>query len=151
MIVAGSGYPTPEQAFSFLNAGERAELLAVATPAVLKKGERLFQAGDAADAVFFLESGRLAVLKETGFNQRTQVVALLEPGASAGEGGALEGSFRTATVQAIEESLVYCLQYGSLAALGKSDPRILIKIYKRLLYVSNVRLQKSSERLAHIL
>ena len=151
MIVAGSGSTTPAQAFSFLNAEDQARLVAAATPFSLEKGEVLFHAGDAAEGVFFLEIGRLAVLKETGFNEKTQVVALLEPGASVGEGGAIGGLLRTATVIAIEESLLYCLQHRDLAALGEQDPQILIRIFKRLLYVSSLRLQKSSERLAHIL
>ena len=151
MMVAGSGDTTPVQAFSFLNAEERAVLSAAATQMFLGKGEALFHAGDTAEGVFFLEKGRLAVLKETGFNERTQVVAILEPGASVGEGGALGGVLRTATVIAIEESSLYYLHHGNMAALGEQNPQILIRIFKRLLYVSNLRLQKSSERLAHIL
>ena len=147
--MAEAGEKVPVHALSFLNAEEQTRL--TATPVFLQKGEMLFRAGDSADGVFFLEKGRLAVLKETGFNERTQVVALLDPGASAGEGGALGGAFRTATVLAVEESVLYCLDSRSLAALGEQDPEILISILKRLLYTSNVRLQKSSERLAHIL
>jgi CRP/FNR family cyclic AMP-dependent transcriptional regulator len=151
MMVAGSGDAVPVQAFSFLSTEERAVLSVAATPVIVKKGSVLFHAGDAAEAVFFIESGRLAVLKKTGFHEKTQVVALLEPGATVGEGGALGDSFRTATVVAIDESVLFCLNHGSLAALGEEDPPMLIRILKRLLYVSNVRLQKSSERLAHIL
>jgi CRP/FNR family transcriptional regulator, cyclic AMP receptor protein len=151
MIVAGSGDITPVQAFSFLNVEEQAVLSAAATPVFLKKGAELFHAGDTAEAVFFIEKGRLAVLKETGFHERTQVVALLEAGASVGEGGALGDLLRTATVVAIEESVLYCLNHGNLAVLGEKDPQILVRIFKRLLYVSTMRLQKSSERLAHIL
>jgi CRP/FNR family transcriptional regulator, cyclic AMP receptor protein len=151
MIVTGSGDTTPVQAFSFLNAEEKAVLSAVATQVFLGKGEALFHAGDAAEEVFFLEKGRLAVLKETGFNERTQVVALLEPGASVGEGGALGDLLRTATVVAIEESLLYGIKHENMADLGEQDPQMLIRVFKRLLYVSTMRLQKSSERLAHIL
>jgi CRP-like cAMP-binding protein len=139
----------PVHALSFLNADERARVTAV--PVALKKGEMLFRKGDSADGVFFLEKGRLAILEDTGFNERTQVVALLDPGASVGEGGALGDSFRAAAVLAVEESLLYRLDHGSLVALGEHHPQILIRILKRLLYASNVRLQKSSERLAHIL
>ena len=96
--------------------------------------------------MFFLENGRLAVLKETGFNHRTQVVALLEPGASVGEGGALGDSFRSATIMAIEESLLFFLSRATLVSLAEKDPQILIRLLKRLLYTTNLRLQKSSER-----
>jgi CRP/FNR family transcriptional regulator, cyclic AMP receptor protein len=147
--MAGAGGKMPLHALSFLNAEERARV--TAAPVVLKKGEMLFQRGEAAEGVFFVEKGRLAILQETGFNERTQVVALLDPGASVGEGGALGDSFREAAVLAVEDSLLYCLDRERLTALGEHNPQILIRILKRLLYVSNVRLQKSSERLAHIL
>ena len=139
----------PLYALTFLKAEERARI--TAAPVALKKGEMLFQRGEAAEGVFFLEKGKLAILQETGFNERTQVVALLDPGASVGEGGALGDSVRAATVIAVEDSLLYCFDRESLAALGEHDPQLLIRILRRLLYASNVRLQKSSERLALIL
>jgi CRP/FNR family transcriptional regulator, cyclic AMP receptor protein len=149
--MAGCGDEIPVNAFHFLSSKEFAGLLPAATQIVLKKGETLFRTGDVANGVFFLEKGRLAVLKETGFNDRTQVVALLEPGASVGEGGVLGDTPRSATIMAIEESLLFCLSRGTLVALAEKDPQILIRILKRLLYTTNLRLQKSSERLAHIL
>ncbi len=141
----------PIAAFPFLTAEEMSELLPGMAYVVVDKGGELFHTGDAADGVFFLETGRLAVLKATGFNDRTQVVALLEPGASVGEGGALKSFSRTATIVAIEESHLCHLRREILETLGKKNPSLLIKILERLLYVANLRLQKSSERLAHIL
>jgi CRP/FNR family transcriptional regulator, cyclic AMP receptor protein len=149
--MTGCGDEMPQNAFHFLHSEEMVGLLPATTQVVLQKGDILFRTGDVADTVFFLEKGRLAVMKETGFNERTQVVALLEPGASVGEGGVLDNSLRAATITAIEGSLLYCLRRKSLVDLAEQDPQILIKILKRLLYVTNLRLQKSSERLAHIL
>jgi CRP/FNR family transcriptional regulator, cyclic AMP receptor protein len=149
--MTGRGDETPQNAFRFLHSEELAGLLPSTKQVTLRKGDILFRVGDVADSVFFLEKGRLAVMKETGFNKRTQVVALLEPGASVGEGGVLDNSLRTATITAIEESLLYCLSGKKLADLAKQDPQLLIRLLKRLLYVANLRLQKSSERLAHIL
>jgi CRP/FNR family transcriptional regulator, cyclic AMP receptor protein len=146
-----SGSHVPEYAFQFLTSDELAEILPLATSMVLEKGKEIFHAGDPAGSIYFLETGRLAVLKETGFNDRSQVVALLEQGASVGEGGSLDDSFRTATIVAIEDSLLYCLERRVLTALGEKNPFLLLKIVKRLLYAANLRLQKSSERLAHIL
>jgi CRP-like cAMP-binding protein len=149
MIESGDGIP--QQSFRFLTPEERAQVLASATPVILEKGKELFHNGDAAESIYFLETGRLAVLQETGFNDRTQVVALLQPGASVGEGGFLDDSFRTATIVAIEDSVLYCLKRQSLNSLGGDNPHLLLKIIKRFLYAANLRLQKSSERLAHIL
>ncbi len=149
MIESGDGIP--QQAFRFLTSDERTQVLAIATPVILEKGKELFHNGDAAESIYFLETGKLAVLQETGFNDRTQVVALLQPGASVGEGGSLDDSLRTATIIAIEDSLLYCLKRRSLNSLGEGNPSLLLKIIKRLLYAANLRLHKCSERLAHIL
>lgn len=149
--MTGPGDTIPVTAFHFLSSEESAGLLPLMKEVVLQKGEFLFRAGDVAEGVFFLEKGRLAVMKETGFNNRTQVVALLEPGASVGEGGALGDSSRSATVVAIEDSLLFFLSREILTALAEKDHQVLIRILKRLLYTTSLRLQKSSERLAHIL
>jgi CRP/FNR family transcriptional regulator, cyclic AMP receptor protein len=149
--MTGSGNEIPINAFHFLSVEDSTGLLPAATRVVVKKGEVLFRVGDGAEGVFFLETGKLAVMKETGFNERTQVVALLEPGASVGEAGALDITPRSATIMAIEESVLYFLSRLSLVALAEKNPQMLIKILKRLLYSSTLRLQKSSERLAHIL
>ena len=149
--MAERGDEIPVTAFHFLNSEESAGILSATTQVVLKKGEVLFRTGDVAEGVFFIEKGRLAVLKETGFNHRTQVVALLEPGASVGEGGVLGYAPRSATIIAVDESVLFCLNRGILATLAEKDPHILIRILERLLYTTNLRLQKSSERLAHIL
>jgi len=139
------------QAFPFLSSDEISRLLPAVHPISVQKGGELFHAGDAADGVFFLEKGRLAVLQRTGFNDRTQVIALLEPGAPVGEGGGAGGSLRSATIIAIEDSVLYHLDCNNLVILGDQEPQILMKLLKRLLFVSNLRLQKCSERLAHVL
>jgi CRP-like cAMP-binding protein len=149
--MGGPGDKIPVTAFHFLSSEESTGLLPSMTQVVVQKGGFLFRSGDVAEGVFFLENGRLAVLKETGFNHRTQVVALLEPGASVGEGGALGDSYRSATIMAIEESLLFFLSRATFVSLAEKDPQILIRLLKRLLYTTNLRLQKSSERLAHIL
>ncbi len=149
--MTGSGDGIPRNAFHFLSSEELAGLLPLATSVIVEKGKRLFQLGEKAQGVYFLESGRLGVFKETGFNDKTQVVALLEPGASVGEGGALGKVSRTATIIAIEDSHLYHLGLESLDTLAVDNHYILIKILKRLLLVATLRLQKSSERLAHIL
>ena len=139
------------RAFPYFGPEEISVLLPVLSSVAVRKSEVLFRAGDAADGVFFLEKGRLAVLKRTGFNDRTQVVALLEPGAIVGEGGAIGEGMRTATVIAIDDSILYFLNRLHFDFLEEREPQFLLKLIKRLLFVSNLRLQKCSERLAHVL
>lgn len=125
----------------------RPELAVVDLPA----GSSLFRTGDDASAVYFLVSGRLAVQKGTGFGDKMQAVALLDPGAPVGEGAIIPGRNRGATIVAIEDCRLLAIDRSSLEALKDRKPSLAWKIVTRLLDISHLRLQKSSERLARIL
>jgi CRP-like cAMP-binding protein len=117
----------------------------------MSEGEKLFSAGDQADSIFFILEGRFAVHKSTGIRDKTQVVALLDAGTIAGE-SAVSGEFlRGATVLAVENSLVAQLSRQELSALEETVPGAYIYLMKKILRISSLRLQKSSERLALVL
>jgi CRP-like cAMP-binding protein len=48
-------------------------------------GDVLFHLNESGDKLYLVTQGRLAVQKRTGFGERTQVVALLNPGAPVGQ------------------------------------------------------------------
>lgn len=114
-------------------------------------GEYLFRPGDASSAVFFLKSGRMGVQTSTGFEDKQQVVALLDPGAVIGEKGLATDDSRKMTVVAIEDCVLLSLGVEDFTKLEKSDPALAVKILKGLLNVAVLRLQASSKRLAHVL
>ncbi len=131
---------------------EREAVLPYLKKVSLKKGEMLFQPAKEADGVFFLETGRLGVQTETGFEDKQQVVALLDPGAPVGEKGlARKGESRGMSVVAIEDATLFFLSMGDFEAIEREKPTIAIKILKKLLYIASLRLQNSSVRLAHVL
>lgn len=66
-------------------------------------GEAVFREGDAADAMYFIVSGRLAVTISCQGRRAIQV-AELGPGEPVGELGILAGGVRTATVTAIDDA-----------------------------------------------
>ncbi len=115
------------------------------------KGELLFSPQDAAEGVFFVKSGRLGVQTPTGFADRCQIVALLEPGSPIGEKGLTQNGLRNVAVAAIEDSVLYYLTAADFAEIEQSTPSLAIKILKLLLAVTALRLLAGSQRLAHVL
>src|SRR5689334_1928970 len=75
------------------------------TSSTRRKDEVIFSQGDSADAVFYIQAGRvkLAVTSEQG---KEAVVGLLEVGAFFGEGCLIGQPLRLATASAMTESTV---------------------------------------------
>lgn len=117
----------------------------------ISNGEALFAAGAEADTLFFILEGRFAVHKEIGIGGRTQVVALLNAGTIVGEAAAAADRVHGATVTAVDQSTVAGLSRMALAELEEHMPQLFIGLMKKILSITSLRLQKSSERLALVL
>lgn len=137
--------------FKFLDQTETETLLAVMEKVSYPTGTEIFQKGDPAGCLYFLVSGRVAVQNKTGFGERTQVIALLDPGAPVGEKGLLGGGSRGATLTAVKESELLALTHQSFDKLIGDYPALAIKLLKWLLTRVSLRLEKNSERLVHVL
>lgn len=137
--------------FSFLEAEEAQLVWSKVLLRELGGGELLFARGDQSDEIYFLLSGKVAVQHSTGFGDRMQVVALLDPGAIVGESGLLLDSRRGATVVATKPSRLAVLTSTQFTALAQTTPHLGQKILMYLLSRATIRLQKSSERLARVL
>ncbi len=114
-------------------------------------GEKCFVPGRNSGGVYFLLNGKLAVLIETGFENRKQVVALLESGAVVSEAGLLEHQKHHNSVVAVEKSELVYLSHENFLVIEERYPHIAIKILKKLLRVTHLRLVEGSKRLAHVL
>ncbi|MDD3815722.1 MAG: cyclic nucleotide-binding domain-containing protein [Desulfocapsaceae bacterium] len=137
--------------FAFLGEEEQKRLASVVSERTLEQDTFLFEVGDPADEVFFLAQGRLSVQKKTGFHRKMQVVAILEAGAIVGEAGLLSGHVHGVSVRAIERSRLFRLGCQELQALERTDSQLVIQLLKHLLLISSLRLEKTAERLAHVL
>lgn len=137
--------------FSFLGVEGQKRMASMVAERTVERNTFLFEVGTPAGEVFFLARGRLSVQKQTGFHRKMQVVAILEPGAFVGEAGVLADHVHGVSVKAIEQSLLYCLERRQLEAMEDADPRLAIQLLKRLLLISSLRLEKTTERLAHVL
>jgi len=115
------------------------------------EGESLYSAGDEAENLFVVLEGRFAVHKSIGVGNRSQVVALLDAGTVVGENVFGRGRHRSSTVVAVSEALVAVFSRETLAAIERQRPLLLIGLLKKVLSISSIRLQKSSERLTLVL
>jgi len=140
-----------ECCFSFLEKEEVETLLANMKSVSFTAGTRVCQKGDPADCLYFLRSGRVAVQNKTGFGERMQVVALLDPGAPIGERGLLGTRTRGATLTAVKDSELLALSQMEFDILVEEAPGLAVKLLKWLLNRVSLRLEKNSERLAHVL
>ncbi len=89
----------------------------------LAKGERLIKSGDAAQDIYLIESGRLAVLASMADGSRTRVRSL-RAGAFVGEIASYAGLKRTADVVAEEPSVVFAVSPRDIEALTQTDPEL---------------------------
>ncbi|PID41229.1 MAG: hypothetical protein CR981_04150, partial [Proteobacteria bacterium] len=89
--------------------------------------------------------------RETGFNAKQQVVALLSPGALVGEGCLGGDGNRNTTVTAIEDAVLLKLKKRILDEAEKKQPQLMFSLYKAAVRTASIRLQKCTERLVHIL
>ncbi len=140
-----------ECCFSFLEKAETETLLAAMKSISYAAGTQVFQKGDPAHCLYFLYNGRVAVQNKTGFGERLQVVALLDPGAPVGEKGLLGHKTRGATLTAVKDSELLALSQESFEILVTDASVLAIKLLKWLLNRVSLRLEKNSERLTHVL
>ena len=116
-----------------------------------KTGECLFEAESQANCLFVLLAGRLAVSRETGFNDKSQVIALLQPESVVGEGCLAGREKRSATVYVVEDASLLMIERQVYGWLEKEHPAMAVALLRKLLLTTSKRLEKCSERLLHIL
>jgi CRP/FNR family transcriptional regulator, cyclic AMP receptor protein len=91
------------------------------TIAKFKKGQIVFSQGEAADAVFYVQKGKLKVTVSSEQGKEA-VVAILGPGQFFGEGCLNGHTLRVATTAAMDECLVTRIAKASMIATLHSEP-----------------------------
>ncbi len=137
--------------FSGFSASFIERLLPLATIKELNEGDVLFEIGQASDAVYFVLSGRMAVKQKTGFEERMQVVGLLDPGAVLGEGCLAAQLQRSATVVAAATTSLVRFGLVDLLELIEDQPAVGVELYRFCLQASSIRLRENTRRMAYIL
>jgi CRP/FNR family transcriptional regulator, cyclic AMP receptor protein len=94
-------------------------------------GHRLFEHGHATTEVYFVISGALRVVSQSGTG-REVAFAELNPGAYFGELSALDGKERSATVIATVPSIVAALPRNEFLMLVRENPDVALRLLARL-------------------
>lgn len=124
----------------------------------LKKNQRVFQQGDVADSVFYIQNGRvkLTVVSEQG---KEAVVAILEPGQFFGEGCMNGHSRRIATTTAMENCVITSITKAAMITAIHDEPKFS-ELFMAYLLTRNSRIEEdlidqlfnsSERRLARLL
>ena len=113
--------------FANLSASSLDALDALATPLELSSGERLFAEGDAAEHLYIVATGRLRAMIGDSL---VGYIGALEP---IGEIGLLSGERRTATIDAIRDTLLIQIRRDQLMDFLVANPTALIAITRVLI------------------
>ncbi len=135
----------------FLEENDRQLFTSLLKEEKIAAGETLFEYHDAATALYFLAEGRLSVHKHTGFQEKMQVVALLDPGSMVGEAALVKGHCRQTRVVAIEDCHLYVLKREDFAVLKREASQLACRFLEYTLSIATLRLEKTSDRLARVL
>jgi CRP/FNR family transcriptional regulator, cyclic AMP receptor protein len=128
------------------------------TIAKYQKDQIVFAQGDAADAVFYIQEGRvkLTVVSEQG---KEAVVGILEPKQFFGEGCLNGHPLRIATTTAMEDCLITSITKAAMIAVLHSEPAFS-ELFMAYLLTRNSRIEEdlidqlfnsSEKRLARLL
>ena len=120
--------------------------------------ESVFSQGDAADAVFYIQSGRvkLTVVSKTG---KEAVIAILQESSFFGEGCLAGQTLRMATASVVERSTIVRVEKRAMVALLHQEPEFAERFLAYLLS-RNIRMEadlvdhlfnSSEKRLARLL
>ena len=132
---------------------------AVGKPALLSpKKQMLFSQGDAAEAVFYIQTGKvkLTVVSQQG---KEAVIAILEPGAFFGQSCLAGQSIRTATATAVEDSNIVRINKDAMIRVLHEEP-IFAELFMAYLLAHTIRVEEdlvdqlfnsSEKRLARVL
>jgi CRP/FNR family cyclic AMP-dependent transcriptional regulator len=124
----------------------------------LRTGEEIFRQGDPADAIFFIQRGKMkvAVVSPGG---KEAVIAVLGPDHFIGEGALVGQSLRVSTATALEPSSVFRIEKRAMARALHEQAELSEKFIAALL-VRNIDLEEdlcdqlfnhSEKRLARVL
>jgi CRP/FNR family transcriptional regulator, cyclic AMP receptor protein len=123
-----------------------------------EKNQHVFEQGDVADAVFYIQKGnvKLSVLSEQG---KEAVVGILEPGQFFGEGCLNGHSLRIATTTAMAECVITSITKEAMIAALHDEPKFS-ELFITYLLTRNSRVEEdlidqlfnsSEKRLARVL
>src|SRR6202035_839548 len=104
------------------------------------KNQNVFEQGDIADTVFYIQKGKvkLTVLSEQG---KEAVVAILEPGQFFGEGCMNGHKLRISTTTAMKDSVITSITKEAMLAALRDEPKFS-EMFMAYLLIRNSRIEE---------
>jgi NTE family protein len=97
----------------------------------LPGGAALYEAGDPADQIYFLRSGRLGVTRhEAG---ASKFLGVIRPGEVVGEMAAVSGTQHSATVTALRDSELFAMPREIFLAIARREPKVTMELASLML------------------
>ncbi len=97
----------------------------------LRRGDKLFEEGQEANALYLVATGRIAIANKS-IDGRESMVALMETGDLFGEMGLFDGIGRSAEARSLEQSTVVSMPYAPIRELYEQRPQFLWAVVKLL-------------------
>lgn len=135
--------------FENLDPSEIMEIIHIVEIEQYQAGEKIFSEGDAGDAWFVLYRGAVEVLKHGKDGEKR--ITELEPQACFGEISILDGSPRSATIRATEDSIVFRVTRDSFDALINDDHLVAYKLIRQMAILLAKRQRTTTYRLSELL
>ncbi|CAI5724450.1 unnamed protein product [Peronospora destructor] len=118
----------------FAELNDRAKALAVRKcfPLSVRAGTTILRQGDPGDYFYLVESGRCEVSRRKPKAAKPFVDRVIGRGASFGEASLLYNSRRGASVKALEDAKIWCMDRASFVTITRSGSSALYKIFKKV-------------------
>lgn len=97
----------------------------------LKEGDYLFKEGDVDNTLYVIVKGTLEALHLTGNDEWVSLYVLCE-GEMAGVLGFIDGQGHSASVRAINDAEVFCIERAQFEQLIPQDPLLVYKVMRAL-------------------
>lgn len=131
--------------FRSLDDGELGELLRAITPVEATPGQTIFREGDASDAAYAIEQGRVEIV--TAGENGEVLVAELGPGDVLGELALLDGAPRSATARAKTRVTLFRIDQREFDFLRRNLRPAAYKIIRTISLTLCERLRETNTRL----
>ncbi len=118
----------------------------VADQRIYNEGETIFHEGEMGDALFIVQSGKVDLLKKKG--DGTIKLATLPAGAVIGEMTLVNIEKRSATVKAVEDTVVVSVKNSDLVNIFNQDRELFIVLLINITRILSNRLRQTNEKLA---
>jgi CRP/FNR family cyclic AMP-dependent transcriptional regulator len=122
---------TGVEMFAGLEPEVRQRVLAAAVPRSYRKGQLLFVENDPGESLIILRRGAVAIFRTAATGERA-VMSVMRPPAVLGEVSLLDGSARSASAEAIEDTSALALSRQAFMELVHANPRILDAVMRSL-------------------